>query len=107
MLNHAPSVQIHDVPSDLLSYDRTDEPDPEERGSEENYSRYQLLFWRNGIPFKFLLGWVEYVLETISWNRYKLTFESAFYPGILSVNVWSPHKTVLEVFGCKASSNVQ
>lgn len=41
MLNHAPSVQIHDVPSDLLSYDRTDEPDPEERGSEENYSRYQ------------------------------------------------------------------
>lgn len=40
MLNHAPSVQIHDVPSDLLSYDRTDEPDPEERGSEENYSRY-------------------------------------------------------------------
>ncbi|KAK2524856.1 Hdac3 [Columba guinea] len=39
MLNHAPSVQIHDVPSDLLSYDRTDEPDPEERGSEENYSR--------------------------------------------------------------------
>lgn len=41
MLNHAPSVQIHDVPSDLLSYDRTDEPDPEERGSEENYSRYR------------------------------------------------------------------
>ncbi|PIO35009.1 hypothetical protein AB205_0006030, partial [Aquarana catesbeiana] len=39
MLNHAPSVQIHDVPSDLLSYDRTDEPDPEERGSEDNYSR--------------------------------------------------------------------
>ncbi|XP_048371709.1 histone deacetylase 3 isoform X2 [Sphaerodactylus townsendi] len=39
MLNHAPSVQIHDVPSDLLSYDRPDEPDPEERGSEENYSR--------------------------------------------------------------------
>uniref|UniRef100_A0A8C5IIP4 Histone deacetylase n=1 Tax=Junco hyemalis TaxID=40217 RepID=A0A8C5IIP4_JUNHY len=39
MLNHAPSVQIHDVPSDLLSYDRTDEPDPEERGSEENYNR--------------------------------------------------------------------
>lgn len=40
MLNHAPSVQIHDVPSDLLSYDRADEPDPEERGSEENYNRY-------------------------------------------------------------------
>ncbi|XP_073212271.1 histone deacetylase 3 isoform X5 [Lepidochelys kempii] len=39
MLNHAPSVQIHDVPSDLLSYDRADEPDPEERGSEENYNR--------------------------------------------------------------------
>uniref|UniRef100_A0A8C6VRG2 Histone deacetylase 3 n=1 Tax=Naja naja TaxID=35670 RepID=A0A8C6VRG2_NAJNA len=39
MLNHAPSVQIHDVPSDLLSYDRTDEPDPEERSSEDNYSR--------------------------------------------------------------------
>ncbi|KAG8133019.1 putative Histone deacetylase protein [Naja naja] len=34
MLNHAPSVQIHDVPSDLLSYDRTDEPDPEERSQK-------------------------------------------------------------------------
>ncbi|KAH0618157.1 hypothetical protein JD844_017143 [Phrynosoma platyrhinos] len=43
MLNHAPSVQIHDVPSDLLSYDRTDEPDPEERGSEDNYSRQVVL----------------------------------------------------------------
>lgn len=40
MLNHAPSVQIHDVPSDLLSYERTDDPDPDERGSEDNYSRY-------------------------------------------------------------------
>ncbi|MGH0147589.1 UNVERIFIED_CONTAM: hypothetical protein FKN15_010849 [Acipenser sinensis] len=39
MLNHAPSVQIHDVPSDLLSYERTDDPDPDERGSEDNYSR--------------------------------------------------------------------
>uniref|UniRef100_A0AAY4E0V6 Histone deacetylase n=1 Tax=Denticeps clupeoides TaxID=299321 RepID=A0AAY4E0V6_9TELE len=39
MLNHAPSVQIHDVPSDLLSYERGDEPDPDERGSEDNYSR--------------------------------------------------------------------
>ncbi|KAL7984692.1 hypothetical protein Chor_003262 [Crotalus horridus] len=44
MLNHAPSVQIHDVPSDLLSYDRTDEPDPEERGSEDNYSRHVFIF---------------------------------------------------------------
>lgn len=39
MLNHAPSVQIHDVPSDLLSFERTDDADPDERGSEENYSR--------------------------------------------------------------------
>ena len=39
MLNHAPSVQIHDVPSDMLSYERTDEPDPDERGGEENYTR--------------------------------------------------------------------
>uniref|UniRef100_A0AAQ4P744 Histone deacetylase n=1 Tax=Gasterosteus aculeatus aculeatus TaxID=481459 RepID=A0AAQ4P744_GASAC len=39
MLNHAPSVQIHDVPSDVLSYERTDEPDPDERGGEENYTR--------------------------------------------------------------------
>ncbi|KAF0039692.1 hypothetical protein F2P81_007927 [Scophthalmus maximus] len=39
MLNHAPSVQIHDVPSDLLSYERNDEPDPDERGGEENYTR--------------------------------------------------------------------
>ena len=39
MLNHAPSVQIHDVPSDMLSYERNDEPDPEERGPEENYTR--------------------------------------------------------------------
>uniref|UniRef100_A0A8C2IUG7 Histone deacetylase n=1 Tax=Cyprinus carpio TaxID=7962 RepID=A0A8C2IUG7_CYPCA len=30
MLNHAPSVQIHDVPSDLLSYERPDEADPDE-----------------------------------------------------------------------------
>uniref|UniRef100_A0A4W3HAR2 Histone deacetylase n=1 Tax=Callorhinchus milii TaxID=7868 RepID=A0A4W3HAR2_CALMI len=37
MLNHAPSVQIHDVPSDLLSYERTDEPDPDERNSEDAY----------------------------------------------------------------------
>lgn len=44
MLNHAPSVQIHDVPSDLLSYDRTDEPDPEERSSEDNYSRHVFIF---------------------------------------------------------------
>lgn len=65
------------------------------------------MFWGNGLPFQSLLGWVGYVLETISWNRYKLTSESAFYPGILSVNVWSPHKTVLEVFGCKASSDLQ
>jgi len=65
MLNHAPSVQIHDVPSDLLSYDRTDEPDPEERGSEENYSRYQLLFWRNGLPFLSTLGWADDVVETL------------------------------------------
>ncbi|KAJ3587921.1 hypothetical protein NHX12_011516 [Muraenolepis orangiensis] len=27
MLNHAPSVQIHDVPNDLLSFERTDEPE--------------------------------------------------------------------------------
>lgn len=47
MLNHAPSVQIHDVPSDLLSYDRTDEPDPEERGSEENYNRHVTPFLKN------------------------------------------------------------
>ena len=39
MLNHAPSVQIHDVPSDMLSYERNDEPDPDERGGEENYTR--------------------------------------------------------------------
>lgn len=39
MLNHAPSVQIHDVPSDMLSYERNDEPDPDERGAEENYTR--------------------------------------------------------------------
>uniref|UniRef100_A0A2K5HHQ0 Histone deacetylase domain-containing protein n=1 Tax=Colobus angolensis palliatus TaxID=336983 RepID=A0A2K5HHQ0_COLAP len=39
MLNHAPSVQIHDVPADLLTYDRTDEANAEERGPEENYSR--------------------------------------------------------------------
>ncbi|TSL89880.1 Histone deacetylase 3 [Bagarius yarrelli] len=39
MLNHAPSVQIHDVPSDLLSYERTDDADPDEKGSDENYSR--------------------------------------------------------------------
>uniref|UniRef100_A0A8C2BKV1 Histone deacetylase n=1 Tax=Cyprinus carpio TaxID=7962 RepID=A0A8C2BKV1_CYPCA len=39
MLNHAPSVQIHDVPSDLLSYERPDEADPDERGSEDNFSR--------------------------------------------------------------------
>lgn len=39
MLNHAPSVQIHDVPSDMLSYERTDEPDPDERGGEEHYTR--------------------------------------------------------------------
>lgn len=57
MLNHAPSVQIHDVPSDLLSYDRTDEPDPEERGSEENYSRYQLSrSGQTGFSFQPLLG---------------------------------------------------
>lgn len=65
MLNHAPSVQIHDVPSDLLSYDRTDEPDPEERGSEENYSRYQISSWRNGFPFLSLLGWVDDTLEPV------------------------------------------
>uniref|UniRef100_A0A8C9QXW7 Histone deacetylase n=1 Tax=Scleropages formosus TaxID=113540 RepID=A0A8C9QXW7_SCLFO len=41
MLNHAPSVQIHDVPSDLLNYERTDEADPDERGSEDNYSRFR------------------------------------------------------------------
>ena len=39
MLNHAPSVQIHDVPSDLLNYERAEEGDPDERGSEDNYSR--------------------------------------------------------------------
>lgn len=39
MLNHAPSVQIHDVPSDMLNYERNDEPDPDERGAEENYAR--------------------------------------------------------------------
>uniref|UniRef100_A0A2K5PRG1 Histone deacetylase domain-containing protein n=1 Tax=Cebus imitator TaxID=2715852 RepID=A0A2K5PRG1_CEBIM len=39
MLNHAPSVQIHDVSADVLTYDRTDEADAEERGPEENYSR--------------------------------------------------------------------
>lgn len=39
MLNHAPSVQIHDVPSDLISFERTDDVDPDERGSEENYTR--------------------------------------------------------------------
>uniref|UniRef100_A0A8C0WB77 Histone deacetylase 3 n=1 Tax=Castor canadensis TaxID=51338 RepID=A0A8C0WB77_CASCN len=39
MLNHAPRVQIHDVPADLLTYDRTNEVDAEERGPEENYSR--------------------------------------------------------------------
>uniref|UniRef100_A0A8C8DTI1 Histone deacetylase 3 n=1 Tax=Oryzias sinensis TaxID=183150 RepID=A0A8C8DTI1_9TELE len=32
-------VQIHDVPSDMLSYERTDDPDPDERGAEENYTR--------------------------------------------------------------------
>lgn len=43
MLNHAPSVQIHDVPSDMLSYERNDEPDPDERGAEENYTRSEQL----------------------------------------------------------------
>ncbi|XP_024138873.1 histone deacetylase 3-like [Oryzias melastigma] len=41
MLNHAPSVQIHDVPSDMLNYERTDDPDPDERGAEENYTRQE------------------------------------------------------------------
>uniref|UniRef100_A0A8C1MJF8 Histone deacetylase n=1 Tax=Cyprinus carpio TaxID=7962 RepID=A0A8C1MJF8_CYPCA len=41
MLNHAPSVQIHDVPSDLLSYERPDEADPDERGSEDNFSSHR------------------------------------------------------------------
>lgn len=43
MLNHAPSVQIHDVPSDMLNYERNDEPDPDERGAEENYTRSGVL----------------------------------------------------------------
>ena len=43
MLNHAPSVQIHDVPSDMLNYERNDEPDPDERGGEENYTRSGVL----------------------------------------------------------------
>lgn len=46
MLNHAPSVQIHDVPSDMLSYERNDEPDPDERGAEENYTR-SVVSWSN------------------------------------------------------------
>lgn len=74
MLNHAPSVQIHDVPSDLLSYDRTDEPDPEERGSEENYSRYQMLFWRSGRPSLSLLGWVDDIQEPVCFLEQILSY---------------------------------
>lgn len=38
MLNETPSIQIHDMPADFLTYDGTDEADVEERGPE-NYSR--------------------------------------------------------------------
>lgn len=112
MLNHAPSVQIHDVPSDLLSYDRTDEPDPEERGSEENYSRYQSLFWSNGLPFLSLAGDTEEsILEQIqvresqilvlegtlkpvsfSWAG-KSLLSLWFYPRSFCRNVWSRNMT--------------
>lgn len=106
MLNHAPSVQIHDVPSDLLSYDRTDEPDPEERGSEENYSRYQLSrSGETGFSFQPLLG---DILETVVFPRMvtKSLLSPWFYPGSLSRNVWSPLITFHGVFACEASSDL-
>uniref|UniRef100_A0A672KHS2 Histone deacetylase n=1 Tax=Sinocyclocheilus grahami TaxID=75366 RepID=A0A672KHS2_SINGR len=47
MLNHAPSVQIHDVPSDLLNYERPDEADPDERGSEDHFSSNIVKYYYN------------------------------------------------------------
>lgn len=63
MLNHAPSVQIHDVPADLLTYDRTDEADAEERGPEENYSRSGFGTCRRGVP----AGWPASWLGRLEW----------------------------------------
>uniref|UniRef100_UPI00358F3471 histone deacetylase 3 isoform X3 n=1 Tax=Myxine glutinosa TaxID=7769 RepID=UPI00358F3471 len=37
MLNHAPSVQIHDVPSDLLSYERRDEGNPDAKPGTDDF----------------------------------------------------------------------
>uniref|UniRef100_A0A8C4F9N4 Histone deacetylase 3 n=1 Tax=Dicentrarchus labrax TaxID=13489 RepID=A0A8C4F9N4_DICLA len=56
MLNHAPSVQIHDVPSDMLSYERNDEPDPDERGGEENYTR--------SVHLNFLNEWTVWIFSS-------------------------------------------
>ncbi|KAF4803670.1 Histone deacetylase 3 [Turdus rufiventris] len=80
MLNHAPSVQIHDVPSDLLSYDRTDEPDPEERGSEENYSRYQSLGWSCGLPFLSLGGDTQESIHVLAPESQNLGLEGTSKP---------------------------
>lgn len=80
MLNHAPSVQIHDVPSDLLSYDRTDEPDPEERGSEENYSRYQSLGWSCGLPFLSLGGDTQESIQVLAPESQNLGLEGTSKP---------------------------
>lgn len=36
---HAPSVQMHDVPPDLISIDGLDEPDPDVRSLQEDEDR--------------------------------------------------------------------
>ena len=39
MLTAAPSVQMQDIPSDLLSLENTEEPDPDVRNSVEDIDK--------------------------------------------------------------------
>jgi len=43
---HAPSVQMHDVPPDLLNLDNVDEPDPDIRNHQDDVDR-RYVTWRH------------------------------------------------------------
>lgn len=93
MLNHAPSVQIHDVPADLLTYDRTDEADAEERGPEENYSRSGPGAWGQAVPRVCRGGfWVGKNGKTLVHlaQAYCLLYAASFLP-FLTLSITKQH----------------
>uniref|UniRef100_A0A8C5DFL6 Histone deacetylase 3 n=1 Tax=Gouania willdenowi TaxID=441366 RepID=A0A8C5DFL6_GOUWI len=83
MLNHAPSVQIHDVPSDMLSYERNDEPDPDERGSYVFKMQVCII----------LLVYHQHLQAHADWKNERKRVNNAFYVQVSFIATRGQHNT--------------